>query len=84
MCPSTNGRAETLFSNIDCKLSELLDLPNPWGMCTALGVDNTAVNIGVHNSIIMLMAAHAILSTMLPRKVGKGIVRLQSLILKNF
>ena len=26
-------------------------MPNPWGMCTALGVDNTSVNIGVRNSI---------------------------------
>lgn len=51
MCPSTDGRAETLFSNIDCKLSELLNLSNPWVMCTALGVDNTSVNIGVRNSI---------------------------------
>lgn len=51
MCPSTDGRAEALFSNIDSKLSELLSLSNPWGMCTALGVDNTSVNIGVHNSL---------------------------------
>lgn len=51
MCPSTDGQAQTLFSNIDSKLSELLDLSNPWGMCTALGLDNTSVNIGVRNSI---------------------------------
>ena len=51
MCPSIDGRAETLFSTIDSKLSELLNVPNPWEMCTALGVDNTSVNIGVRNSI---------------------------------
>ena len=51
MCPSTDGRAETLFSNIDSKLSELLEQPNPWDMCTALGMDNTSVNIGLRNSI---------------------------------
>ena len=33
------------------KLVALLGIKNPWMNCTAVGVDNTPVNIGVRNSL---------------------------------
>lgn len=94
MCPSRESTAEALFSVIDGKLSELLETPNPWSMCTSLGVDNTSVNIGVRNSIktrvlqkmlqFMLMAAHVTLYTIVPKKVAKFIPLSLNLIQKNF
>ena len=51
MCTSTSGTAQGIYSAMDTKLVELLKCPNPWCMCTSVGVDNTSVNIGVRDSI---------------------------------
>ena len=42
---------EAIYSTVDGKLAELLDTENPWKLCTSVGVDNTSVNIGIHNSL---------------------------------
>ena len=49
MCSCASSTAESLFITFDNKLEELLDLRNPWNLCTSVGVDNTAVNIGCRN-----------------------------------
>jgi hypothetical protein len=51
MCPSTSSTAEAIYSVLNDRLANLLGTPNPWSMCTSVGVDNTSVNIGVHNSL---------------------------------
>ena len=51
MCSCASSTAESLFITFDNKLEELLDLRNPWNLCTSVGVDNTAVNIGCRNSL---------------------------------
>lgn len=57
MCTSTSGTAEALFNVIDSKMSSLLGESNPWLRCTSCGVDNTSVNIGVHNSLMTRIKA---------------------------
>lgn len=51
MCPTTSSTAESIFTVLNDRLEELLQSSNPWNMCTSLGVDNTSVNVGVHNSL---------------------------------
>ncbi len=51
MCPTSSSTAEAIFVSMDSRLSKLLEVENPWMNCTAVGVDNTSVNIGVRNSI---------------------------------
>ena len=50
MCTCTSSTADALYNVLDHKLTELLQSPNPWNMCTAVGVD-TSVNIGIRDSI---------------------------------
>ena len=51
MCTASAATAEAIYSTVDGKLAELLDTENPWKLCTSVGVDNTSVNIGIHNSL---------------------------------
>ena len=51
MCLATSGTAEALYCVLDGRLAELLRCPDPWSMCTSVGIDNTSVNIGVRNSL---------------------------------
>ena len=51
MCATTTGTAEGIYSAMNAKLEKLLHCPNPWALCTSVGVDNTSVNIGVRDSI---------------------------------
>lgn len=51
MCTTSASTAEALYNVVDGKLTELLDTENPWNLCTSVGVDNTSVNIGAHNSL---------------------------------
>ena len=51
MCITTSSTAEVIYSVMDAKLSDLLRCVNPWAMCTSVGVDNTAMNIGIRNSL---------------------------------
>ena len=51
MCTSTSGTAEGIFTVIDNKMKELLQSSTPWALCTSVSVDNTAVNIGVRDSL---------------------------------
>ena len=50
MCPTASATAEAIFNSMDSRLAKLLEMENPWMNCTAVGVDNTSVNIGVRNS----------------------------------
>lgn len=54
MCMSSGGTAEELFTAIDDCLSSL---KVPWENCVAVGVDNTNVNVGKHNSIMTRVKA---------------------------
>lgn len=76
MCTSTSATAEAIYNVMDETLSSLLELPNPWGLCTSVGVDNTSVNIGTRNSLKSRilqrnssMGVHAMFCIMLPRKL---------------
>ena len=40
-----------IYSVLDGRLVDLLKSPNPWDMCTSVGVDNTSVNIAVRDSL---------------------------------
>ena len=51
MCLSSSSTATDLYKVIDGKLAQLLECDNPWNLCTAVGIDNTSVNIGVRNSL---------------------------------
>ena len=51
MCLSSSSTAHSLYSALSGKLEELLQCSKPWDLCTSVGVDNTSVNIGTHNSI---------------------------------
>ena len=51
MCPTTGSTAESIYSVLNGRLEELLQFSNPWNMCTSISVDNTSVNIGIHNSL---------------------------------
>ena len=51
MCTTTTCTAEGIYQAMNAKLEELLRCPNPWTLCTSVGVDNTSVNIGVWESI---------------------------------
>ena len=51
MCPTTSSTAEAIFTIMDSRLVKLLGMENPWINCTAVGIDNTSVNIGVRNSL---------------------------------
>ena len=51
MCSSVGATAEGIYSVMDKKLTELLEDPNPWRLCTSFGVDNKSVNIGIRESI---------------------------------
>ena len=50
MCLSKSATAVGIFSSID----QAMSASNiPWENCIALGVDNTSVNVGKHNSLIV-------------------------------
>ena len=51
MCTTTSSTANSIYSALDSRLSELHESSNPWSMCTSVGVDNTSVNIGVRDSL---------------------------------
>ena len=51
MCTTSDSTAEGIYTVVDHTLSQLLVSSNPWQLCTAVGVDNTSVNIRVRNSI---------------------------------
>lgn len=51
MCTTSSATAQAIYDVVDGKLAELLGTENPWKLCTCVGVDNTSVNIGVHNSL---------------------------------
>ena len=51
MCPTASSTAEGIFTGMNGRLVKLLGMENPWMNCTAVGVDNTSVNIGVRNSL---------------------------------
>ena len=51
MCTCTSSTADALYNVLDGKLTELLQSPNPWNMCTAVGFDNASINIGIRDSI---------------------------------
>ena len=51
MCTSRSATAEAVYEVMDETLSNLLELANPWSMCTSVGADNTSVNIGTPNSL---------------------------------
>ena len=51
MCTCTSSTAEALYNVLDGKHTELLRSPNPWNMCTTVGVGYTSVNIGIRDSI---------------------------------
>lgn len=44
MCPTTSSTAEAikLYSVLNDRLTDILQSPNPWSMCTSFGVDNTS------------------------------------------
>ena len=48
MCLTSTSTAEANFSKID---ETLLHFEIDWSRCIAFGVDNTSVNMGIHNSI---------------------------------
>ena len=50
MCLSKSSMAVGIFSSIDNAMSKS---NVPWENCIALGVDNTSVNVGRHNSLIV-------------------------------
>lgn len=39
-CTTSSSTAESLFTALNTRLKELLQTPNPWAMCTSIGVDN--------------------------------------------
>ena len=51
MCISSSSTTEGIYSVLDGRLVDLLKSPNPWDMCTSVGVDNTSVNIAVRDSL---------------------------------
>ena len=51
MCTASAACAEAIFGVVNGKLTELLDTENPWKYYTSVGVDNTSVNIGIHNAL---------------------------------
>jgi len=58
MCTTSGrdcGTAETIFNKIDSVLSQL---SIPWSLCVGFGVDNTSVNVGLHNSIMTRIKAY--------------------------
>ena len=52
MCTTTGATAEAIYNTMNVRLGSLLNCPNPWMLCTSVGVDNTSVNIGVRDSIM--------------------------------
>ena len=93
MCATTSATADGIYSVMNGKLGSLLNSPNPWMLCTSVGVDNTSVNIGVRDSIktrvlqqnpaIYFNGCLAILSIMLHRKQGKLLQMFVDLMLKS-
>ena len=93
MCATTSATTEGIYSVMNGKLGSLLNSPNPWMLCTSVGVDNTSVNIGVRDplkqeccnriQLYILMVALAILSIMLHRKQGKLLQMFVDLMLKS-
>ena len=57
MCPMASSTAEGIFTGMNSRLAKLLGIENPWMNCTAVGVDNTSVNIGVRNSLKVCVQA---------------------------
>ena len=51
MCATTSATAEEMYSAMYGKLVSLLNISNPWMLCTSVGVDNTFVNIAARDSI---------------------------------
>lgn len=54
MCLSTGGTANEVFEAID---SRMTSYHIPWENCVAVGIDNTNVNVGKHNSIMTRVKA---------------------------
>lgn len=50
MCLSKSATAVGIFSSID---NAMAASNIPWDNCVALGVDNTSVNVGRHNLLII-------------------------------
>ena len=53
MCTTTGATVEAIYSKMIVKLGSFLNCPNPWMLCTSVGVNNTSVNIGIQDSIKM-------------------------------
>ena len=51
MCTTSDSTAEGIYTVVNHTLSQLLASSNSWQLCTAEGVDNTSVNIGIRNSM---------------------------------
>lgn len=58
LCMSTSSTASSLYNALNGKLEELLQCSNPWTLCTSVGVNNTSVNIGIHDSIKTRVLEH--------------------------
>ena len=50
-CVTSSSTAESIYGSLNSKIEELLHCSNPEDLCSAVGVDNTSVNIGVRDSI---------------------------------
>ena len=57
MCPTASSTAEGIFTDVNGRFTKLLEVQNPWMNCTAVGVDNTSVDIGMRDSIKVLVQA---------------------------